>query len=63
MNEDLVKELELAGGNTGLFGYGKLLRDAAAEIRRLDVIIREGQRQTHNEMYGRSSNTMVIPRG
>ncbi len=56
MDEELVKALDLVADNGS-----ELCRRAAAEIRRLDVVIREGERTLHNEMYGRRSSSMVIP--
>lgn len=54
MDEELVRKLELVAEHGS-----ELCRLAAAEIRRLDVVIREGERKAHNEMYGRRSSSSV----
>lgn len=62
--EDLLRtanaysDLKCTGGENRL---ADRIREAVAEIRRLDVVIKEGERRVHNEMYGRSSSSITVP--
>ncbi len=56
MDEELVKLLEARAAD----GPDALCGMAAREIRRLDVVVREGQRQAHDETYGRRSTGMAV---